>query len=628
MNALRFLQRKIIHEYGALLVLLFILTWLVPFPVDIYIYMGVMLWIALKATLVVSNVISLIIIGFILTQHLIRPYELRYLLIALSFITLLQLFINLLIIRQSTTASQLSRTEQALQSEIKLRKIFEESLLKVRLSDIALLDTIPLGILVYSLKGDKRYYHNRAALQLFHAVEDGMPQTIEGLYCFCADHQAEIIQKIYHFNDSKQIFLPPIEHSLCIKDTTIYVKSQIHRITYEDNEALLIMMTDITENKEAETALRESEINHRMIVESSHSAIIVMPYDRSEILYQNPAWNRLLERDNLTIEDITNHILIPNLQEEYMMIMDMFKKTGSAQGETKLRTMTGREISVTFNINSMMYHGKECALLMLHDVTEQRDAEMLKIQLEHERAIRELRDEFVTLMSHEFRTPLAIIQSSVDICLRYSERLTQDQQQYHYRNVLKQVENMVGMVDNILLISSANVDMLEFEPKPYNLGQFIKDLISELTSTNNYPHTIHYVVEGDFHNSYFDSMLIRNIVTPLISNAIRYSDKEAPISVKLTRNNENALIAVTDHGIGIPPDAPNIFEPFIRVTNAPIPNGPGLGLAVVASSAKRHGGNITYMSSPNHTTFTVNIPIMGTNSDNSPSAYNSLYSGD
>lgn len=610
-----FLRSKITLQYIIIFVLIFAVTYLLPFPADIYIHMIVMLWIALNKGIVFSNVTSFILILFILVQQIIHPDELRYLFIGLSFITLLQIFVNLFIIRQNIAVHKLSETEEALKSEIKLRKIFEESLLKIRLSDIALLNTIPLAILVYSLEGDQRFYHNRAAMHLLHADDDNMPQTIDDLYCLHTSHQTEIIDSIYAFHTSNLVFMSPIEHTLSIKGTTVHVKSQIHRITYDDKDALLLMLTDISESKEAESALRENEKSYRMILEASHSAIIVFAYRNNEVLYQNPAWYRIIEGEHVHFDDMMNKILISERKEEYQTITETFRLNGFVQGETQLRTLKNREITVQFNINPIIFHGREAALLMMYDITEERNAQILKAQLEHEREIRQLRDEFVTLMSHEFRTPLAIIQTSMDICLRYSDRLTQEQVSDHYRNVLKQVNNMVDMVDDILLLSRANVDMLEFEPKQYHLGQYIKDLIAELTFLQETPRQIDFQIEGDFHDSYFDPTLIRHIITHLLDNAMRYSEEETPILVQLSRQDTDALITVTDHGIGIPADAPNIFEPFTCIINSTKPNGPGLGLAVVESSTKRHGGSISYQSSDAHTIFKVNIPIIGTNPD-------------
>jgi PAS domain S-box-containing protein len=616
MNGLGQQRYKNIFQYSMLAVIIFILTYLLPFPADIYIYMILMLWIALKGELISSNIVAILIILSILIQHAIKPYETRYIFIAFAFISLIQIFINLFVSRQNTTDQKLINTQERLRSEVKLRKIFEESLLKIRFSDLDLLDTIPLAIFVYSLEGDKRFYHNRAALNLLHADDDdddGMPRTIEDLYCFCTDGYPELVQQIRQIKDSTQVFIPPIEYRLCVGTTSVYVRNQVHRIIYDNQDALLIMMTDITESKEAEFALRESEKNHRMILESSHSAILVIPYDKSRVLYQNPAWDHLMEGENVDFLKVLDQILIPERVQEYQSISEKFRETRFIQGETQLQTLKGRRITVIFNINDIVFHGIEASLLIIHDVTEERNVQNLKVQLEHERSVRKLRDEFVTLMSHEFRTPLAIIQTSMDICLRYADHLTKDQQSHHYKNVVKQVNNMVDMVDNILLLSRANVDMLEFEPKQYNLGQYIKDLIAELSHSISPPRNIIYTVEGDFTQAIFDPTLIRHIIINLLNNALRYSEQETEIRVQLIRQGQQALINIIDHGIGIPEDAPNIFEPFIYVSNTYISNGPGLGLAIVESSTKRHGGIVTYTSSSNDTTFTVNIPIMGTN---------------
>lgn len=628
MNTLRHYPYKRLLQYILIAVGVFVTAFLLTFPADVYVYMILMLWMALKGNLLVSNLTALFVLSSISIHHLITPYETRYIVIAFAFISLIQIFINLFLVRQNTTSQKLIHTEQALRSEVKLRQIFEASLLKIRFNDLALLDTIPLAIFVYSLEGDRHFYHNRAACHLLQADSaDGIPPTVEALYGFCPDEQAQIVQQIQRFKDSDQVFITPGEYHLSVSQNLIYVTNQIQRIIYDDQDALLIMMTDITDSKAAESALRESEKNHRMILEASHSAIVVIPYDKSYILYKNPAWDQLIEDENITCLDIFKDLLIPELADEYASITQTFGQNGSVQGETQLLTTKGRRITVIFNINHISLHGAQAALLVLHDVTDERNAQNLKIQLEHERSIRQLRDEFVTLMSHEFRTPLAIIQTSIDICLRYSERLTKDQQTQHYRNVVKQVNNMVDMVDNILLLSRANVDMLEFEPIQYDLKQYIKDLIAELSSSNTPPRTITYTAEGDFIQAKFDSTLIRHIVVNLLHNALRYSAEESVVEVCLTRHDNNAHITITDHGIGIPADAPNIFEPFIRVENSHIPNGPGLGLAIVETSTKRHGGDITYTSSPNHTTFTVNIPIMGTNLGlNTSKAHNSTHS--
>lgn len=245
------------------------------------------------------------------------------------------------------------------------------------------------------------------------------------------------------------------------------------------------------------------------------------------------------------------------------------------------------------------------------DITERKRAEEeIRKALEKEKELGELKSRFVTMTSHEFRTPLATILSSTEILRRYGHKLREEQKIQHLEQIQLAVTNMTGLLNDMLLIGKAEAGKLEFQPTPLNLAQFCCALVEEMQISNN-THTIVFVSQGECTTAYLDKKLLRHILSNLLSNAIKYSPQGSTVYFDLVCHQETATFQVRDEGIGIPvADQAQLFDAFHRASNVGTISGTGLGLAIVKKSVDSHRGNISVNSEVGvGTTFTITIPL-------------------
>jgi PAS domain S-box-containing protein len=273
---------------------------------------------------------------------------------------------------------------------------------------------------------------------------------------------------------------------------------------------------------------------------------------------------------------------------------------------------------VWVNLTLMMLRGKAGEILytlgMVEDITVRKIAqeEIIKA-LQRERELSEAKSRFIAMTSHDLRTPLTTIQSSVDLLKRCSEKLSEQRQQTHLDRIESAVLQMTGMVQDVLILSEASAGKLQFTPEPVDLVQLCRTLVSELQFANTNQHSLTFAVSDECGKEelLLDSKLVRYILINLLTNASKYSPQGSPIQFDLTCHLESVVFRIQDQGIGIPPeDIPHLFDCFYRASNAGTVQGTGLGLAIAKQCVDLHGGEITVDSFVGEdTTFTVTLPL-------------------
>jgi PAS domain S-box-containing protein len=246
------------------------------------------------------------------------------------------------------------------------------------------------------------------------------------------------------------------------------------------------------------------------------------------------------------------------------------------------------------------------------DITEQKkNEETLRKALEKEKELNELKSRFVSMASHEFRTPLATIHAATETLSAYRQRMTEDQIDLRLEKIRHQVDYLKGIMDDVLLLARLQARQSDFNPVVVNLDELCRNIIDEFQSRPDITHKILYMCNNPVRILILDVKLIRQIISNLITNAIKYSPQTESITVKLEYAQTLVSLSVSDQGIGIPEaDLKHLFEPFHRATNVGTISGTGLGLVIMKEAVDRHNGTITVESQVGMgTTFNVNIPI-------------------
>ncbi len=243
----------------------------------------------------------------------------------------------------------------------------------------------------------------------------------------------------------------------------------------------------------------------------------------------------------------------------------------------------------------------------------QRLEEELRNALAKEKELSELKSRIISVVSHEYRTPLATILSSTELLEHYSHAWVEEKKQRHFHRIQNSVHHLTRLVSDVLLFSKAEAGKLEFKPVPLNLVEFCSDLVEELQLSAEANHRISFTCLGSYREACVDEKLLRQILSNLLSNAIKYSPEGGKIQFDLIFEQDTVTFHLQDEGIGIPlKDQAQLFDAFFRSSNVETISGTGLGLAIVKRCVDIHKGQITVESEVGvGTTFRVILPLLG-----------------
>ena len=251
------------------------------------------------------------------------------------------------------------------------------------------------------------------------------------------------------------------------------------------------------------------------------------------------------------------------------------------------------------------------SVIIMRDITERKQAEeTLRQALEREMEVGEMRMRFLSMASHDLRTPLAVIQASTDIVAQYSDRLSDEKKQAKYDQIRDSIRHMIELLDDVLAIGRMEAGRLQFNPEALDVAVFCQHIVSDLQTSIGADHPFDFSVAGTRVTRMVDPSLLRHVLYNLLSNAIKYSPEGSTVTCQLACEDDWVVFRVSDEGIGIPlADQERLFSAFHRAGNVGSVQGTGLGLAIVKQSVERHGGTIVFESEEGAgTTFTVTIP--------------------
>jgi signal transduction histidine kinase len=247
----------------------------------------------------------------------------------------------------------------------------------------------------------------------------------------------------------------------------------------------------------------------------------------------------------------------------------------------------------------------------LEEKHQQNEIEQWRQALAEEHELRQLKSKMVGMFSHDFRNPLASILSSSGILRNYSDRLDEQRRLTYLNRIDGSVYQLIQMLDDMLTVAQMESGNFEFKPVLLNMAEFLQQIVEEFQLINGETHLLIYTSETT-ESIMADPRLLRQIVTNLISNALKYSPKGGTVNISLQCKDKHIEIVVQDHGIGIPEtDLPRMFNAFQRASNVSGVSGTGLGLAIVKQAVDLHGGTVDLESEVDvGTKFTVKLPVL------------------
>jgi PAS domain S-box-containing protein len=230
--------------------------------------------------------------------------------------------------------------------------------------------------------------------------------------------------------------------------------------------------------------------------------------------------------------------------------------------------------------------------------------------LEAEKELNALKSRFVSMASHEFRTPLSTIMSSVDLIARYSDGPQRDKVERHVSKIRGKVRELTTMLNDFLSLDKLEQGMVRCTASELDVVHLCIELVEELRNLTKSGQEIIYNHEGTERNVMQDRQMLAHLLSNLVSNAIKYSPENKRIELTTSVANGVLQITVSDEGMGIPlEDQQHLFERFFRASNAFTVQGTGLGLNIVRKYLDLMGGTIHFTSEPGKgSVFTAQLP--------------------
>lgn len=386
----------------------------------------------------------------------------------------------------------------------------------------------------------------------------------------------------------------------------------------------------------------------RAIIDNAIDGIITIDA-RGNIESINPAACKLFQYSPEEVIGKNVSVLMPPPdKQQHDEYLNRYQRTGHAHIIGIGREVTGlRKDGIRFpfrlGVSEVKYSGRQIYAGFIHDLSREKEAEhqlkeyaahleelvmertqslqhMLEalsqakeevsLSLEKEKELGQLKSRFVSMASHEFRTPLSAMQLSASLIDKYAQPFDNPNITKHVARIKHAVGNLTGILNDFLSLEKLEAGRVEPSFSRFDLVKLAEEITEEMQMLAKQNQNIIYQHTGISHIANLDASLLKNCIINLIANAIKYSGENTFIEFNTEINEAGCHIIIKDNGIGIPEaDQKHLFEAFFRAHNTGNIPGTGLGLNIVARYASLMNGTIDFKSNVNHgTLFTISFP--------------------
>lgn len=437
-------------------------------------------------------------------------------------------------------------------------------------------------------------------------------------------HHGSYREKYYHEPSKRKMGAGRDLYGQKKDGTVVPLEISLNHIDSGDNLKVLAMITDITERKKIEKKIIQLNQDLEQRVNDRTKKL-----EETQKLYYLIAQNFPKGTINVFDKDL-NYIFVEG-EELLKLGIDSKKLIGSNyinRLPKDIRTDVKEKLQSAFKGNSLSFEikalnnyykinavpiafekGKVSQILVVEkNITQEKLAEIKVLEaLEREKQLNELKSRFVSMASHEFRTPLSTILSSASLIEKYIEKNDLEKSTKHINRVKSSVGLLTSILNDFLSLSKLEEGKIQLNKSSFNVKELFVEILEDLKNTQNKP------VEISFHHQndeiiISDKSFLKNIAYNLLSNAFKYCSSSVKCSTKLSDN--ILYIFVEDDGVGIPKEEQkNLFTRFYRAKNVTNIQGTGLGLNIVKHYLGLLDGKISFQSESGKTIFEVSIPI-------------------
>lgn len=396
----------------------------------------------------------------------------------------------------------------------------------------------------------------------------------------------------------------------------------LNPFTIYDNDYVMALIVDVSERKKAEQELRQwatifNESLNEIYIFDAHTLLFI---DANKGAIANIGYN-LEELRKLTPVDLKSQVK----KSDFMTrIQPLFN--GSLE-KLKFNAVHTRKNGTTYpvevHLQKASREDRDILVAIILDITEQeaytqklentvtQRTQQLEEALKKEQELNELKTKFLSLVSHEFKTPLSGILTSATLAGKYTTEQQQEKREKHLNTIQGKVKYLNNIINDFLSIERLESGKVNYKFTHFPLSKIINEVVYDANMLLKDGQQITYPenIEGIFID--FDENILTLILTNLLHNAIKYSSENTTISLTAKEKNNSLTITISDEGIGIPEEEqPYIFNRYFRAENALLTEGTGIGLNIVKTHLENLGGTITFKSKCNEgSTFMITLPV-------------------
>ncbi|WP_121809470.1 PAS domain-containing sensor histidine kinase [Mucilaginibacter kameinonensis] len=386
----------------------------------------------------------------------------------------------------------------------------------------------------------------------------------------------------------------------------------------------------------------------KAIIENAIDGIITID-ERGNIETINPSACKLFQYEPSEVVGKNVSILMPQpYKQEHDHYIDRYQTTGRAHIIGIGREVTGlrkdgSQFPFRLGVSDVNFSGRKIYAGFIHDLSREKEAEdklkeyaahledvveertlslkqsVRELQkakeevsqsLEKEKELGQLKSRFVSMASHEFRTPLSAVQLSASLIDKYAEPLHSPQIGKHVNKIKNAVGNLTTILNDFLSLEKLEAGRVEPSYTSFDIVKLAEEITEEMQLMAKQNQNILYQHTGTTSMVQLDTNLLKNCIINLITNAIKYSGENSFIEFNTEINESGCSVTIKDNGIGIPEsDQKHLFEAFFRAHNTGNIPGTGLGLNIVARYAALMNGRVDFESNVNEgTSFTISFP--------------------
>lgn len=426
----------------------------------------------------------------------------------------------------------------------------------------------------------------------------------------------------YYANDQKVLLLDkPVD----FQEELFYTRENklklfnTKKILVKDSDGepkhIIGISDDITDEYTTRNELKNSEIRFSKIFNSSPIPMTVCRASDNILVDANQSYLELLgySKEEILGKDLSKIGIWKNPEVRTRLIEDVLKNGAIHNLEIELITKSGEEKITLMSFDSIKFNEEAIIICMGLDITNRKRIDNeLRNALEKQKELNMLRTQFISMISHEFRTPLTSIMLSTDLLKRYSDKWDDEEKEKHFKRIQDTILKMTQLMENVLLIGRMDSGRFEFHPEKIDFRSFCQSIASNIEFNTGNKYTIDFSYECVLDEIFIDENLLGLIITNLLTNAVKYSPSHQPIDFRVEcSDNKTCAITIADKGIGIPDhELHHLFKSFYRASNVGSIAGYGLGLHIVKKCVEAHSGVIEVDSEVGRgTTFVVTIPI-------------------